>query len=384
MSPRKRVLDPRIALIGIKQDDLLGRFIQCRRHAIVAARLRSAGITGMPHRVLSLDDDGDPERREYLTELGLIADVTVPSKTITRDKIRARRFWGRLTSGSVIDAKHLHETERIALRRAAKEGAKVAGRISADDADEIVAGLHAEAPWLRELHADVLLSLRESAKTGAGFHMPPAVLVGPPGTGKSAALRRLASALRVPCVPIDASSGGHFALTGTERGWGSAHAGAVSQAVIGGLCYNPIVIIDELEKASGAGETTKGSVIPGMQSSILPLLEPTSARAWRCPYYGVPIDATGVTYLMTANSMDGISDALRSRLRVYHVDHLSADHLALAARKQGQEAGLDEDVWAAIEGLVREMRRRRPVHLREVRAIVERMQKLESSHPLLH
>lgn len=384
MTDRRRVLDPSLAFVGIKKEDLAGRIAQCRRHVIVASRIRSAGIKGLPPRVLSLDDDGDQERREYLLELDQIPDLNIPTRTLSRDKARARQLWSRLAAASMIDIKHLSEAERGHLRMTAAQGAQVAGRMTAHRADEIVAALHEEAPWMRELHVDVLRALREAARTGSCFHLPPSVIVGPPGTGKSAAARRIAEALRIPHVAIDASTGGNFGVTGMERGWGSAHAGAVSQTIIGRRCYNPVIILDEVEKAAGDAQTSKGTPIPGLQSTLLPLLEPITAAAWRCPYYGVPVDARGVTYLMTANSLDGLSAPLRSRIRVYHVDHLSADHLVSAARRQCQEAGLEGDVREAICGLARDLRARRPVHLREISAIVQRMMAVEGPESFLH
>ncbi|VDS10027.1 Lon protease [Paracoccus haematequi] len=384
MIEKRRVLDPALSFVGLKKEDLAGRVAQCRRHVIVAARIRSADIQGLPPRILSLDEDGDPERREYLLELDQIPDMRIPVLTLARDKRRARRLWQRLSAASMIDIKHLSEAERGHLRMTAAQGAVVAGKVSMHRADEIVAALHEEAPWMRELHIDMLRALREAARTGAGFYLPPSLVVGPPGTGKSAALRRIAEILRIPHVAIDASTGGHFGVVGMERGWGAAHPGAVSQTIIGRRIYNPVIILDEVEKAAGDVQTNKGNTVPGLQSTLLPLLEPITAAAWRCPYYGVPVDARGVTYLMTANSLDGLSAPLRSRLRVYHVDHLSADHLVHAARRQCLESGLEEDVREAISGLVRDLRARRPVHLREISAIVGRMKAIDGPESFLH
>lgn len=75
--------------------------------------------------------------------------------------------------------------------------------------------------------------LRASVRDGLrGVRFDPLVLVGPPGIGKSYWARRLAHHLSVPTAKIDATSEpASFALTGSQRGWGSAHAGKLVNTV---------------------------------------------------------------------------------------------------------------------------------------------------------
>lgn len=214
--------------------------------------------------------------------------------------------------------------------------------------------------------------------------MPPTLIVSPPGTGKSTAARRAGEVLGLTVGALDATSAGTFSLTGVERGWGSSGPGIVVRSALSGRTRNPLIVIDELEKAGDDITSTNGRALPGMHATLLSLLEPSTARSWRCPSYQIEIDLSGVSYVMTANGLDGIPGPLLSRLEVIQIGHLTADHLAHAARSEARQAGLPEDMSDCLEAAVRAIRRRRTMSLREVAWIVERLKGDENEAFLLH
>lgn len=77
----------------------------------------------------------------------------------------------------------------------------------------------------------VMKHMRLRTLTGpAPLHIPPLVLLGPPGIAKSTWARDLGRVFNVPSVDIDvgASNGTTFSVSGVERGWGSATPGRVA------------------------------------------------------------------------------------------------------------------------------------------------------------
>ncbi len=133
-------------------------------------------------------------------------------------------------------------------------------------------------------------ALRRSVASGEpGFRLPPLILEGGPGIGKSAWARRLAELLAVPFEIIDAvSEPASFAVAGVQRGWGSASPGRPLDLILNRQTANPLIVIDEAEKA-GSAQTSNGQSV-SLSGAMLPLLEASIARRWNCPFYRVPFD----------------------------------------------------------------------------------------------
>lgn len=346
--------------------------LEARFRDLRAARVRRlfAGDAevdhGLPRALASYLDD----------ETG---DVSLPACSpgpVERDRLirRARKLHeARQRASDETGVSALKPGER-ALLEAASRGVEARGRVTEHKSDEIAAALHAEIPWMAGANTRLMRSQRARARAGLPFRLAPIILVGPPGTGKSTWARRVADLYGVPRVDIDVggSGGAVMSLAGLEKGWGSARPGSLVQAMLTKRVSNPLVVIDELHLASQSVSTTaeRSSSLPGLFAVLLGMLEPVTARAWVCPYYGVPIDLTGVSWVMTANSLDGIPAPLLNRCTVIRVDALSADELVGAARSicAGRDPEISGMVTAAVEGAAREGRR---MTLRDVaRAVV--------------
>lgn len=143
------------------------------------------------------------------------------------------------------------------------------------------------------------------------LNLPPLLLVGPPGIGKTRFVRRLSEALGVPFVWKGlAGASDNRTLAGTSRGWSSAEPSwPVTQLVQLGVA-NPILLVDEIEKAGGS--TSNGRA----HDTMLALLERGTARRYDDDCLGGPIDLSAISWILTANDVSGLPTPLRSRLAV--------------------------------------------------------------------
>ncbi|MDA8112761.1 MAG: AAA family ATPase, partial [Nitrospiraceae bacterium] len=86
--------------------------------------------------------------------------------------------------------------------------------------------------------------------------LPPLLLAGPPGSGKTAFALDLAKALGVPSRLVNSASLTHsFVLGGIDAVWGSAKEGMILNVLLEGA-GNPVMVLDEIDKA---GKSLSGS-----------------------------------------------------------------------------------------------------------------------------
>ena len=158
--------------------------------------------------------------------------------------------------------------------------------------------------------------------------LPPLLLLGPPGVGKSVIVEALAKAWRVPIVRLQCETSTHASvLTGTEAHWSSAGTGLLFDTLVNGPAANPIVMLDELEKAPDRSDH------PSIHKVLYALLEPASARNFSdlcLPQ--VKLDASHVRWLATANSLAGIPEPILSRFTVINIPALGREAAVKVAR----------------------------------------------------
>ncbi len=251
-------------------------------------------------------------------------------------------------------------------------------------ADEIAAALHEEMPWMAPATKAAWGALSRSAREGTPVRFGPMILAGPPGVGKTAWARRLAACLDLPACMIDASKGlASFSLVGTEKGWATQQPGRPLETMIEARMANPVVIVDEVCKASSPTTTrgTSAAFLPAM----LGLLEPESSRAWDCPYFRVRVDMSHLCWVMTANTLATLPEPLVSRCRVLHIPDVTPEQLQGFARRRGAAMGLPD---AAVDAVAEVIDRApallpRRLSLRDVNRMLERAEDL-ASRPVMH
>ena len=182
--------------------------------------------------------------------------------------------------------------------------------------DSIHENLTAEFPWMNAAIDRIFDDLRlHHLRAGPRwFKFRPMLLVGQPGIGKSRFARRVSElvGLSLRTINLGGSTDARD-ITGTSRGWGTATPSAIVRTLREAEMGNPLVLVDEVEKASESRHN--GRVI----DVLLTLLEPEGARHWYDECLCRNFDLRHVNWLLAANSADNLPAPLLSRLAVIKI-----------------------------------------------------------------
>lgn len=180
------------------------------------------------------------------------------------------------------------------------------------DADVVAAELLAQFPWMANAVGAVRTELALARHCGAAsLRLPPLLLVGDGGIGKSRFARKLAAALGIPMGQVSAAgSADNRALAGTARGWSSMQPCLPLTVMLRYQLANPMILVDEIDKASA--ERRNGAIA----DTLLTMLEPTTAREYPDEALLVSADLSRVNWVLLANDLDLVPPLLRQRCRV--------------------------------------------------------------------
>jgi ATP-dependent Lon protease len=194
-----------------------------------------------------------------------------------------------------------------------------------------------ECPNFDDVLADLARYLRLAHAGDKGFSVMPILLLGGPGVGKTYFAKRLARVMQTDCelISMNALSAG-FVITGSSASWRGAKCGKVAERLVRGKYANPVIVLDEVEKASGSSQSDP-------LAALYQLLEPETACAFRDEFIDVEIDASQIFWVLTANTTEGIPHPLLNRMAVYEVP----------APTPEQAAGIAQRMYA---GLLRELK----------------------------
>jgi ATP-dependent Lon protease len=209
--------------------------------------------------------------------------------------------------------------------------------VTTPSSKEALDPLYEDCPNFDEVLDDLSRYLGLALAGGSGVNMMPLLLLGDPGVGKTHFGKRLAAAIgtEFEFISMNALSAG-FVITGSSSTWKGAKCGKVAERLVRGKFANPVVLLDEVEKATGSTQSDP-------MAALYQLLEPETSRAFHDEFIDVDLDASQVFWVLTANSLEGIPPALLSRMAVYEVPPPNAE----------QAAGIAQRVYG---GLVRELK----------------------------
>lgn len=166
-------------------------------------------------------------------------------------------------------------------------------------------------------------------------------LVGPPGVGKTSLGQSIAKVLQRPFQRI--ALGGVFdeaELRGHRRTYIGSLPGNIIQAVKRSGVMNPVILLDEVDKAGvlgrGGGRSGSGGGGGGdgaIHAALLEILDPDQNHSFLDHYLAVPVDLSQVVFIATANSLDPLPGPLRDRMEVIHVSGYTVSEKMQIARR---------------------------------------------------
>jgi ATP-dependent Lon protease len=146
------------------------------------------------------------------------------------------------------------------------------------------------------------------------LELEPILLLGDPGIGKTHFARKLAKLLGTGFNFIGMSSlTAGWILSGASAQWKNAKPGKVFDALVNGDYANPVIVIDEIDKAGGDAQYDP-------LGSLYTLLEHDTAAEFIDEFAEVPIDAADVVWIATANDVRRIPEPILNRMNVYSID----------------------------------------------------------------
>ena len=155
-------------------------------------------------------------------------------------------------------------------------------------------------------------------RTNKTVRIPPILLDGAPGLGKTHFAMELAKALGTTIKRISFDSAVTSAtLMGSERRWSNTQFGAVFELICLGKYANPIIVLDEVDKIDSLRDWNP-------LAPLHTLLEPSTAKCVRDISVDFEFDASLITWIATSNRKRLLPESLRSRFREFEIVKPSA------------------------------------------------------------
>ena len=174
----------------------------------------------------------------------------------------------------------------------------------------------AEQPNFHAATEIILDTLYAQCLSGMPACLPPLLMHGSAGVGKTRYVKRIAKALGLPCCDISLSGNSDaFKITGLSRYWGTAGPGSIATTFANTEIANPVFLLDEIDKSH---KSENGDPL----SRILLLLEKETATTFKDDFIDVPIDVSYASYLATCNKIDELSAPLLSRFICVNIEPL--------------------------------------------------------------
>lgn len=179
-----------------------------------------------------------------------------------------------------------------------------------------VEGLEARLPNFVKPLRIVRNALALASATGKPVRIPPMLLIGPPGVGKTYFSQSLAQMLKAPhfTISFDQPSAG-AQLRGSDKHWANTESGLLFNQICLGTHANPVILLDEIDKAMRYGRSDSIDPLTQLHS----VLEPQSSSKLVDISTEIEFDASQVTYIATANTLHGLTVPILSRFEVIEI-----------------------------------------------------------------
>ena len=179
---------------------------------------------------------------------------------------------------------------------------------------ELLDQLVEEMPNFKQVVDTIRAMLALQVAGDGSFQLPPILLAGDPGVGKTYFAMRLAKLMGTGFDMISLEGANSpMSLIGLEQHYYTSSPGKVFDLLVQGHTANPVFVVDELDKASSEARFPPAN-------ALYQLLEPETAKRFcdqSCLH--VKLDARRISWIVTANYLSAIPVPILSRLTTFHV-----------------------------------------------------------------
>lgn len=188
-----------------------------------------------------------------------------------------------------------------------------------------------ELPNFGEVLEHIRRQLALCVDSSDDVELQPILLLGGPGIGKTHFARRVSQLLGTGhgFVPMSSLTAG-WVLSGASSQWKNAKPGKVFDTFLNGDYANPVMVVDEIDKASADGQYDP-------LGALYELLETQTAARFTDEFAEIPIDASSAVWFATANEASRIPEPLLNRMNVYEIHAPDAAGSARIARSLYRE-----------------------------------------------
>jgi len=197
---------------------------------------------------------------------------------------------------------------------------------------------------IKELILDFLAGMLRTSSTNSSSKN--ICFVGGAGIGKTTIAESIAKALGRPFVKISMESISSLCSgTGRYESFGSG-PWALGRALCDSGCLNPVVLLDEIEKANDH-----------VQRELLEILDPAQNKSIKDGFLGFNIDASKILFIASANDLSKISHPLSDRLSKIELDSYTAQERCNIARQMilpqiKKEFNFSADIMEKIDTII--------------------------------
>ena len=191
---------------------------------------------------------------------------------------------------------------------------------------------------------------------GSSANAPVMLFVGLQGVGKTSIAKSIANSMGRSFQRIAIGAIGSVqALRGQSKAFLDAEPGGVIKALVRSQSMNPVILLDEIDKASG-----NSGLLNDIMAALLEILDPEQNATFMDHYIDHPVDLSPVFFICTANNLGSLSAALLDRMEIIRFTSYSDDEKSVIAKQYSMKkvlanAGLpegtliiDEEVWPIL------------------------------------
>jgi ATP-dependent Lon protease len=209
-------------------------------------------------------------------------------------------------------------------------GKKTEDKLDLVGTEELLQKTHYGMQYVKDKVLEYLSTMILMKRKGdnAISRSPVILFVGLQGVGKTTMAISLAEALGRKFVRVAIGAIGSVTeLRGRSKAFPESEPGQVVKALIKSGVMNPVILLDEIEKASG-----QAGILNDVMAALLEILDPKQNPDFRDHYVDYPTDLSEVLFVCSANNTGTISTALMDRLEVIKMPSYTNEEKAVIAR----------------------------------------------------